>query len=68
MKAIWNIVDRCILAIMTYAGDAMDLSKKEMETMESILTSLLKRIVGAPGTTSNTAILVETGFLPIEYA
>ncbi len=66
MKAIWKLVEACIIPIMTYGTEAAQHTKQEMETMQQIFNNLLKKILDLPQSTPNSALLKETGFLPIE--
>ncbi len=67
MKAIWLLIDRCIIPILTYAAEAMDLTKTEQEAIQAIFNNLLKKVLAIPQSTPNLGLLAETGYLPIKY-
>ncbi len=67
MKAIWKLVDTCIIPIMTYGTEGCNHSEKEKETLQQIFNDLLKKILNLPQSTPNTNLLIETGYLPVEY-
>ncbi len=67
MKSIWKLVDTCIIPIITYGAEAANHNKKEKEAIQQIFNDLLKRILNLPQPTPNTNLLIETGYLPIEY-
>ncbi len=66
MKAIWKLVDMCILPIITYGAEAANHTKKEEEEIQQAFNNLLKRTLDLPESTPNTPLLIETGHLPIE--
>ena len=66
MKAIWKLVDMCIIPIMTYGAEAANHTKKEEEEIQQIFNNLLKRILDLPQSTPNLPLLIETGYLPME--
>ncbi len=67
MKAIWKIFDACIIPIMTYVAEASNHTKQEKKELEKIFNELLKKILNLPTSTPDTPLLIETGYIPIEY-
>ncbi len=47
--------------------DPMDLTKNDHEAIQAIFNDVLKNILNLPQTTSNCALLAETGYPPMEY-
>ncbi len=66
MRAIWQLIYMCIIPIMTYGAEAAAHTKKEEEEIQQIFNNLLKRLLDLPQSTPNSALLVETGYLPME--
>ena len=66
LKAIWTLVDTCILPTILYAAETLFMTKKDKEKYNSIFTQILKRIMGVATSMPNTAILIETGYISIE--
>ena len=66
MKAIWKLVDMCIIPIMTYEAEAANHTKKEEGGIQQVFNNLLKGILDLPQSTPNLALLIEAGCLPME--
>ena len=66
MRAIWQLVDTCIIPKLTYASDGWILTKTEGETLQQIFDKALKDILKLPDSTPTYILLMETGYLPIE--
>ena len=66
MKAVWKLVNTCILPIITYGSETWEMNKKETAQVNAILDSILKRILRVPPSTPREALYVETGLLDIK--
>ncbi len=65
MQAIWITVETCIIPIITYAGEVMDLKrKKDQKELNRMLENIIKRILKVPIGTPTEALYVETGMIP----
>ncbi len=67
MKAIWKLIDMCIIPIITYGAEAATHTTKEVEEIQQIFNNLLRKLLNLPQSTPNMPLLIETGYLPIEY-
>ncbi len=66
MKAIWKLVDTCIIPIMTYGSEAAKHTKRDLQDLQQIFNNLLKKILELPQSTPNSALLKETGYIPMD--
>ena len=65
MQTIWTTLETCIIPIITYAGEVMELkTKKEQTEVNRLLENIVKRILKVPRGTPTEALYVETGLLP----
>ena len=67
MKVIWQLVEACIIPIITYAAEANAETRNEMKKTNQILDNILKRILMLPITTPREIIYAETGLWDIEH-
>ena len=67
LEAIWQLLESCIIPIITYAAEANNYTKKEVKQLNSILDALLKRILMTPVSTPREVLYYETGLLDIEH-
>ena len=67
METIWQMLETCIIPIITYAGEAVETNKKEMKKWNQILDDILKRILILPVTTPREILYLETGLLDRTY-
>ena len=65
MQTIWTTLETCIVPIITYGGETMELrTNKEKKEINRMLENIIKRILKVPRGTPTEAIYIETGFLP----
>ena len=67
MKAIWKMVETCIIPIITYGGETRTPTKKETKELNNILDNIIKRILMVPRTTPREVLYIETGIMDIEH-
>ena len=67
MEAIWQLLEGCLVPIITYAAEAMKFNKSEMKMMNTILDAIIKRILMCPISTPREMLYWETGLLDIEH-
>ena len=67
MKTIWKMLETCIIPILTYAGETRNPTKKENKEINSILDTIIKRILMVPRTTPREVLYIETGLIDIEH-
>ena len=67
MKAIWKLVETCIVPILTYGGETRTPTKKENKEINNILDNIIKRIIMVPRTTPREVLYIETGLMDIEH-
>ena len=67
MRLIWEMVETCIIPVLTYAGETRTPSKKENKDINNILDNILKRILMVPRTTPREVLYIETGMMDIEH-
>ena len=67
MEAIWQLLEGCIVPIITYASEATKHNKGEVKKLNSILDAIIKRILMCPVTTPREIVYGETGLLDIEH-
>ncbi len=65
-RAIWQLVDTCIIPIMTYAAEGWTLTKTETEALQQMFNKVLREILKMPDSTPTTILLMETGYIPIK--
>ena len=53
MEVIWQLLEGCLVPIITYVAEAMKYNKSEMKMMNNILDATIKRILMWPITTLN---------------
>ncbi len=64
METIWVSVETCIVPIITYAGETLELrTKKEKANVNRLLENIIKRILKMPRGTPAEALYIETGLL-----
>ena len=67
MQAIWQLVESCIIPIMTYGTEACPITKSEMKRMNSMLEAIIKKILMVPISTPREPLYYETGLLDVEH-
>ena len=67
MKAIWKMVEACIIPITTYAGETRNQTIKENKEINGILDNIIKRILMVPRTTPREVLYIETGLMDVEH-
>ena len=67
MKAIWKLLETCIIPILTYGGETRNPTKKENKEINNILDNILKRILMVPRTTPREVLYIECGLMDIEH-
>ena len=68
MITIWEIMDTCILPIITYSGEAWEASNKNYKEANQIYEALIRRILRTPPGTPREALYWETGLTEPETA
>ena len=63
MKAIWELIQCTILAIITYACKTWNANKREIEKINRIMDNILKRVLRTPQSTPREALYIDTGLL-----
>ena len=66
LETIWENVEMCIQAIITYSGEVWSPTKTEMDSINRIMDSTIKRILKVPTSTPREALYIETGLLDPE--
>ena len=66
MEVIWTVVEKCISPIITYAGEAWETKNINYKTANSILESIIKRILKKTQSTPREALYIETGLMDPE--
>ena len=67
MKAVWKLIETCIIPILTYAGETRTPNKTENKAINDILDNTIKRVLMVPRTTPREAIYIETGLMDVEH-
>ena len=67
MKAIWKMIETCIIPILTYAGEVRNPTNKENKDINSMLDNIIKRTLMVPQTTPREVLYIETGLMDIEH-
>lgn len=66
LQAIFKIVETCIIPGLLYGAEAWMPSSDELGRLQRTQNTILRRVLGAPPATPITALLIETGTLPVE--
>lgn len=66
METIWELIQSCITAIISYSSEVWKPNKKENEKINRLMDNILKRILMVPQTTPREALYIETGLLDPE--
>ena len=66
LPTTWKLHQTCLLPMITYSTEALNLTKKELTKLKGIKSSALKRFLITPKSTPDIAILTETASLPIQ--
>ena len=66
LPTTWKLHQTCLLPILTYSTETLNLTKKELTKLEGIKSAALKRFLITPRSTPDIAILTETASLPIQ--
>ena len=66
LPTTWKLHKTCLLPMITYSTESLNLTKKELTKLEGIRTTALKRYLITPKSTPDIAILSETASLPIQ--
>ena len=67
MKAIWQLIESCIIPIITYGTEGCHITKGEIKKLNSILEAIVKRILMVPISTPREPLYYETGLLDVEH-
>ena len=67
MEVIWQLVENCIIPNITYGLEGCIITKAEIKILNSILDTILKRILKLPVTTPREPLYYETGIMDIEH-
>ena len=63
MKAIWELIESTIVAIITYGCEIWNSNKGETQEINRIMDNIIKRILLVPQSTPREALYIETGLL-----
>jgi hypothetical protein len=66
LEAIWEMIESCIVSIITYSLEACNLTKAEMKNINRIMENIITRILMVPPTTPKELLYIETGLLDVE--
>ena len=66
MKVIWELVETCILPILTYGWEATTPRKKDLNLLKQICDNIIKRIIMVPKGTPWEPLYLETGIIEPE--
>ena len=61
METIWQLIETCIIPIITYACELWDPNKEEKGTINRILDNIIKRVFMVPTSTPRENLYIETG-------
>ena len=63
MKAIWELIESTVVAIITYGSETWNTNKTETLEINKIMDNIIKRILLLPQSTPREALYIETGLL-----
>ena len=66
MRVIWELMETCILPIMTYGWEAATPRKKDLNQLKQICDNIIKRTIMAPKGTPWEPLYMETGIIEPE--
>ena len=66
MQVVWELVECCITAIITYGAETWYTTKTEMDKLNKLMDNIIKRILMVPQSTPREALYMETGLLDPE--
>ena len=67
METIWELVETCVISVITYGAETWKPTPKETEQANRILDNIIKRILMTPRSTPREPLYIETGLLDIEH-
>jgi hypothetical protein len=67
MNTIWKLLETCIVPIITYGSETWEPTKKEINSTNQILYSIIKRILKVPTSTPREALYIETGIIDTNH-
>jgi hypothetical protein len=67
MEVIWNLVEVCIIPIITYGSETWEMNKTEKNEANRILDNILKRLLMVPTSTPREVLYHETNMLDVEH-
>ena len=67
MEVIWKLLEVCIVPIITYGAASWNANKANINELNRIQESIVKRILMTPTSTPNIAIYAGTGLLDMEH-
>ena len=63
MKAIWELIESTVIAIITYGCETWNANKGETQEINRMMDNIIRRILLTPQTTPREALYIETGLL-----
>ena len=66
MGVAWKLITSTVIPILTYAGEAMIMTKNDYSELNKKLDNILKRLLLLPQSTPREALYLETGLMDIE--
>ena len=66
MSIIWKLIECTIVPILIYGCETWDMSKTDIDKLNTIYLNILKRILLAPKSTPNEGVYHETGLTDIK--
>jgi hypothetical protein len=66
LQSAWKLLTTCILPIITYGLEALDLRQKDYNELNKIWENIIKRILKTPTTTPKESLYIETGLVDIK--
>ena len=63
MRAIWELIESTIIAIITYGSETWEANKGETREINRIMDNIIRRILLTPQSTPREALYIETGLL-----
>ena len=65
MKSAWKLLEACVLPIILYASETLDLTPNKEAKVTRIYDNLIKQLLKVPVTTPRETLYIETGLLDI---
>jgi hypothetical protein len=66
METFWELIETCVIPVITYSGATWNLNKKDTNEFNKILDRILKRTLMVPPSTPRETLYMETGLLDVE--